>query len=230
MIDYHSHILPNMDDGSTSVEMSLTMLAQSKNQGVDTIIATPHFYGDRETPGDFLARREQTFTLLQQSLVDSNLPQIRLGAEVAYYPGLSHSDFLDDLCIQGTRLLLVELPFAPCTDRCYREISALSSQGYRPIIAHVERYLGLQPQRSFLDRLQQTGALIQCNASFFLQGWRSRKAFALLREGTVDVLGSDCHNLTTRAPSLGLAIQRLQEKLGQDFVEAFLRYGTELLD
>lgn len=230
MIDFHSHILPCMDDGSTSVEMSLSMLEMSAGQGVTQMVATPHFYGNRETPSAFLERRSKTFKLLQERCKAPALPKIYLGAEVAYYSGLSSSDFLDDLCIENTNLLLIELPFAPCSDHCYREIASLRHQGYQPMIAHVERYLGLQPQKPFLQRLRNSGALIQCNGDFFLQGWRSRKAFSMTKKGYVDILGSDCHNLTARAPNLGLAMERLQAKLGAEWMDSFLRYEDHLLE
>lgn len=230
MIDFHSHVLPSMDDGSTSVQMSLSMLAIEETHGVAEMIATPHFYGSREAPPAFLARRNQSLEALQECMEDISAPRIRLGAEVAYYAGLSNSEFLEDLCIQGTNLILVELPFIPCTERCYQEIESLRRQGFRPVMAHVERYLGMQSPRKFIERLRDGGALIQCNGEFFLQGWRSRKAFAMIKEGYVDVLGSDCHNLTSRAPNLGLTVERLQAKLGEEFTQSFLLYGEHLLD
>lgn len=229
MIDFHSHILPCMDDGSRNPSMSCTMLQMSKSHGITTQLLTPHFYGDCEDPKTFLHRREESWKNLQEALADTtDIPDIRLGAEVAYYPGLSHMDHLEDFCIQGTKLILIELPFTPCTTRCYQEIEGIRRQGLYPVMAHVERYFSFQPQQEMIVRLKDSGALIQCNGEFFLNGFRSRKAFAMMKKGQIDVLGSDCHNLSSRPPNLGDAVVQLQRKMKQAELEDFFQWGQTL--
>lgn len=227
MIDFHSHILPNMDDGSQSVSMSLEMLTQSRDQGVTTLLATPHFYGHKETPMTFLSRRGQAWKILAPQL-DDTAPEIFLGAEMAYYRGVSDCEYLQDFCIQGTRLLLLELPFAPCTEQCYREIRQLRDQGFWPLIAHVERYFALQSPGKFVARLREMGGLIQCNGDFFLQGWRSRRAFSMLNHGLVDAIGSDCHNLTQRKPNLGATMAEITRKRGAVMTQELLQREQKL--
>ena len=114
MIDFHSHILPGIDDGSENVETSLQMIAALKEQGVDTICATSHFYATERTPQRFLFRREEAFEALKASL-PADAPKILLGAEVLYFPGIAHMEELPELCLEGTNLLLLEMPF----ERCY---------------------------------------------------------------------------------------------------------------
>ena len=81
-----------------------------------------------------------------------------------------------------------------------------------------------------VSRLQDCGAYLQCNASFFLQGFKSRKAFALFDNGVIDVLGSDCHNLTTRQPNLGMAMAQLEKKFGTQKMEDFHQWNRTILE
>ena len=81
MIDFHSHFLPGMDDGSKSVQESLKMLSLARDSGVNQIVATPHFYASKESPEHFLRRRESSWETLKEALPD-DAPQIWLGAEV----------------------------------------------------------------------------------------------------------------------------------------------------
>ena len=82
MIDIHSHILPGIDDGSQSVEESHALLALLREQGVETVVATPHFYADRNDPENFLRRRKEALARLDHG--ETEMPRILLGAEVAY--------------------------------------------------------------------------------------------------------------------------------------------------
>ena len=97
MIDFHSHILPGIDDGSKSVEMSLQMLRLLKAQGIDTVAATSHFYATQRSPQRFLFRRQEAWDKLRTAL-DADAPRILLGAEVLYFPGISHMEELPELC------------------------------------------------------------------------------------------------------------------------------------
>ena len=111
MIDFHSHILPEMDDGAESLETSLAMLRESKRQGVDVICSTSHFYADEEDPHSFLSRRGTAYLRLCSAMGDSpDYPKIVLGAEVLYFPGISVADEIKALRLMGTPFLLIEPP------------------------------------------------------------------------------------------------------------------------
>ena len=101
MIDWHSHILPNMDDGSHSVDESRSMLQSLKEQGIETVIATPHFDADSESVDTFLERRCAAYQLLREICI-SNSQQLLCGAEVRYYPGISKLIGLERLSIEST--------------------------------------------------------------------------------------------------------------------------------
>ena len=166
MIDWHSHILPAMDDGSRDVEESLEMLAQLSEQGVDTVVATPHFFANDESVQRFLERRAKSYEELAER-IGEGLPRIVLGAEVKYYPGISQMEHLKDLRIEGTKLILLEMPFSKWTEYTVRELVTLATSGdSRIILAHMERYLPFQSARVW-ERLYAGGLIMQVNASFF---------------------------------------------------------------
>lgn len=217
MIDIHSHILPGVDDGSASVEESLELLRLSHRQGVELIFATPHFSAAKENPSAFLSRRNAAARQLTLDL--QTMPQMRLGAEVAYFGGMSRSQELTQLCLEGTNLLLLEMPFSPWTDRMVAEVCAIRQQlGILPVLAHVERYARSSQMGRYRDQLLQE-TLFQCNAEYFLRFGTKGKALRQLRSGEIHLLGSDAHNLTSRPPRLGDAARIIEEKLGLGVLE-----------
>jgi protein-tyrosine phosphatase len=110
-----------------------------------------------------------------------------------------------------------------------RELVELAGKNrVRIVLAHVERYIKLQ-KRSVWDRIVDSGILLQVNASFVTSLASRRKALALLQDGVVQFLGSDCHNLTTRPPVLGQAAEVIRKKLGDDFLNQMQQYGYSLL-
>ena len=207
MIDIHSHILPNMDDGSRSVEESLALLRLSAAQGIACVAATPHFYAEDNSPAEFLKRRASSAAELRAHW-EPGLPRLLLGAEVCCFEGMSRVSELDALRIEGTELLLLEMPFRPWTDRLIREVLTIQERsGVTVVLAHVERYL--PGQADAWDILTDAGVLTQCNASFFLRWQTRRKAARLLNQGRIHFLGSDCHNTAIRPPRLGNALEAI---------------------
>ena len=228
MIDWHSHILPAMDDGSKDVAESISMLEMQASQGVGTVIATPHFYANDETVTAFLERRTKAYEALKEQLGE-NAPKILLGAEVRYYQGISRLEGLRDLTIEGSKLLLLEMPMSVWTETMVRELVELSGKNsVRIVLSHVERYIKLQ-KSAVWNRLLESGIMMQVNASFFTSLASRRKAITLLQDGVVQFLGSDCHNLTTRPPVLGQAAEVIRKKLGNGFLDQMQEYGYSLL-
>lgn len=230
MIDWHSHILPNMDDGSRNVAESMNLLKMLVNQQVDTVVATPHFYASLESKEDFLQRRARCYhKLMEEISSEADLPHILLGAEVKYYPGISARNDLRDLCIEGTRLLLLEMPFSEWTEYTIRELNILAcSKGIVVILAHIERYFSLQKEDVW-NKLRDNGILMQVNANFFTGAFTKRKALRLLDEGFVHMIGSDCHNITTRPPVIAQAYDFIHKKFGGEFVGQMQEYAESLL-
>lgn len=213
MIDFHSHFLPGIDDGSDSVETSLRMLAMWREQGIGRICATPHFYAEHDTPERFLRRRQAAYEALLTAAGAQPLPKIRLGAEVRYFTGVSTVESLPELCLSGTSFLLLEMPFVPWTERMLEEVAVIRQRGLFPVAAHLERYLSFNSPK-LIRRFMDMDIFIQCNAEFFLERRTARKALRLLREERIHFLGSDAHNLSSRAPNLGPALALIEGKLG----------------
>ncbi len=218
MIDFHTHILPGMDDGATDAAESLEMLRLSYQQGVDTVFATSHFYADEEDPATFLKRRNAAYLNLREAYAEAKdevgpIPAVLPGAEILYFPGMADSEELKPLALGTTGLLLIEPPVAPFTASMLDEMEAVGPNlGLVPVVAHLDRYCRLLDDFTLFDVLAERRILVQVNASFFLH--RATEGFALemLKKGMFQFMGSDCHNTTTRPPSIGAATDKIREK------------------
>lgn len=200
MIDFHTHILPGVDDGSKTVSESVSLLRLEKKQGIDTVFLTPHFYAEENSPAEFLRRREKAWSELQDYLWEE-LPQIHLGAEVQYFEGICSVEDIPLLKIQGTDLLLLEMPFHHWTDRMVEDVIDLNERAdMQVVLAHIERYFD-RTTPDVWALLRKCGILMQSNLSFF-ENWKTRhQAFNMLKHEQIHFLGSDCHNMKTRRPN-----------------------------
>ena len=218
MFDFHTHILPKMDDGSSSVEESIAMLHALKLQGVNYVAATPHFYADRMSPNSFFERRQAAWDRLKPHL-SPELPEIRLGAEIQYFEGINRYEGLERFCIDGTDLLLLEMPMGSWTTRM---VSALAEINARPnitvLLAHIERYYREQSKATW-DNLLKCGIQMQASASFFISRSSRRLSMKLLRDGSIHVLGTDCHDSADRKPDMADAVTVIERKKGSDLLQ-----------
>ena len=231
MVDFHSHILPGVDDGSTCVEMSVAMLKMETEQGVQTVVATPHFYADRNTPAQFLAKRQEAMEQLQKAMEkEEGMPRIVLGAEVSYFRGMSESEAMWDLRIADTNYILVEMPLPPWDRRVYEELTGLiNKQNLHPIIAHIDRYLHPLHGRGILKHLQGLPVLLQANTGFFTRKRTEKRALQLVQNGYIHLLGTDCHNLKGRAPNMDEALDRIGETAGGDALDQIRYFEQHVL-
>ena len=228
MIDVHTHILPGIDDGSKSVEMSLQMLRISAQQGVKTVVATPHFYPTRNNPEKFYEDRQKAWEQLGQ--LPEDLPRVILGAEVAYFDGISRSSQLEAMRLGDSNLLLVEMPMSSWTDRMVEELHHIPGNlGLQPVLAHVDRYLHRSQLPRYLEELLDMEIPLQVSASAFLKFSQRSKMLRLIKNGWVDFLGSDAHNLTTRVPNMAEAAQVIAKKLGEEALLNITARSAELL-
>lgn len=231
VIDFHSHILPGIDDGSRSVEESIAMLEEEARQGIRTVVATPHFYARYDSPEQFLKKRGEAEAMLREALIHRpDLPEVLVGAEVYYFSGMSDSEVLPQLTIDGKSSILIEMPQSPWTPAMYRELEAISGRrGLTPIVAHVDRYI--RPFRTYgiPEELSRLPVAVQANADFFLQGATRRMALKMLRQNRIHLLGSDCHNLTSRAPNLAEAVRVIRKYAGRDTLRQVYACQEEIL-
>ena len=229
VVDFHSHILPGIDDGSRSVEESLEMLRLEAQQGISCVVATPHIYANRDNLDRFLKRRSHSEQILRSALSEDH-PQVVIGAEVYYFTGISESAALPKLGIGDTKHILIEMPHPPWTEAMYRELSQIyNKQGMIPIIAHIDRYISRFRTFGIPKRLENLPVLVQANAEFFLNKRTASMALRMLRSGKIHLLGSDCHNLKDRKPNLTEAITLIEQRLGTDSIQYIAESGQNVL-
>lgn len=213
IIDFHTHVLPNMDDGSTGAEESVEMLEMMSRQGIKVVAATSHFDMRKETVSGFLTRREKALSLIEKR---AGLPQIIPGAEVLC-SGLPIC-FLEDiesLCIGTTKHILIETHLSGWTDGLKNEMLELMCvRGITPIIAHIERYCAKRSDLKIIRELKAAGAVLQMNASSFVHRSSRKRALRLLERENVDLICSDCHGVSVRTPNLSEGMSIIRQSLG----------------
>ena len=214
MIDFHTHILPGVDDGSRSIEESLAMLQAERDAGIERVVFTPHFYASQNSPKDFLRRRQESWSSLLPHMY-RGLPKVSFGAEVQYFEGICQSAEIAALRIAGTPYLLLEMPFRRWEDRMLDDILELSTHPDTIVVlAHIDRYLSNVSSRS-LAYLRDNGVKIQMNVSVFGERRQGHLAMSMLKAGEVHILGTDCHSMGHRRPNwelLPLVAERLLER------------------
>ena len=224
MVDLHTHILPEIDDGSDGVDTSLAMLRREAEQGVTAVCATSHYYAKHSSIPAFCERRAEALERLTGVLTDG-LPQVLPAAEVAYFPRMEEQD-LTPLCIQGTRTLMLEMPFADWTSLQTEAVEALALDcGYQVVLVHPERFCFSKSNWHQLKRLAELPIGLQINAGSLLRWGTRRLALDLLQLAHWPLLGSDCHNLTSRPPNLKEGRKVVMQKLGEAFLKKIDWYG-----
>lgn len=193
IVDFHSHILPRADHGSNSLDTSLKQLRFASLAGVKRIVATPHFYPHRHTLRAFLDRREESYYKLKSHLTE-DMPKIRLGAEVLICDNIERFLGLEKLCLSGTNVLLLELPFNDFNDNFCTSVENLISKGFDVVLAHADRY---PPEN--IERLVELGATIQINAISVATFFRNKQIYNWAERGLITALGSDIHNVDPTA-------------------------------
>lgn len=194
MFDIHTHILPNIDDGSASLETSIKMLQDAIDQGVSDLILTPHFdiYGLK---CDVNTDYQKEFNNFQEEVIKRNLKiNLYLGNEIYYTKGIyKYLKSKKIFPLGNTNKVLIELDFNNYNVNFEELIYEFKIEGYQVIIAHAERYS--YSNYKLIREWKEKGALIQVNASSFY-GSRKIKNIAnkLLKENLVDYIASDVHS------------------------------------
>ena len=230
-IDVHCHIIPGVDDGAGSIEEALELLRMEQQQGARELILSPHSRrGYFETSRDTV---EMQLEQLSQTAIRTGLAiPLHLGCEfyrINEMEGLLKKD--GRYRMAGTRYVLLEFMPQDLADTIWRCTGDLLLAGFRPVIAHAERYQALR-NRSFLRRLLQAGAYIQINAGSILgeSGWGTKRfCKMLLKEGLVHFVGSDAHNRKGRVPCMGPCGEYLSKKLGNEEAKRLLLRNPEAL-
>ncbi|MEE8348354.1 MAG: CpsB/CapC family capsule biosynthesis tyrosine phosphatase [Acidobacteriota bacterium] len=233
-IDIHTHILPGVDDGSVDIEETIVMLQIAYDSGTRGIVATPHMFLDLFKNNDFLEIRDR-FDRFKEELepYHSTFPFLRemdvyLGAE--NYASVEFLEALDQGCVltlNGSRYLLLEVPFSSPFRQIEAFLERILATDYLPVIAHVERYAAVQEDPLRLEPLWRRGCVVQVNARSLAGSSGSRPkncAEKLIQAGVLDVIATDGHRPRWRPPDLQGVYLYLEKEYGR---EDALRWMTE---
>lgn len=221
-VDMHCHILPGVDDGSQTPEETKDMLAQAWDEGIQIIVATPHYHKHRGK-NDINLIKEQL--LVTRKLAKEIHPkmQICLGMEIHYgedIPELLREEKV--VSIRKSRYILVEFSPDDTFQYILNAVRKLQMSGYSVVIAHIERYNCLRTDISNVEYLREMGAYLQVNAGSITGTYgRSVKKFLreLMKEHLIDVVGTDAHGSQKRRPKMKDAYKEVAKRAGVDYAD-----------
>ncbi len=212
-LDIHSHVLFGVDDGAKTIEESLELLRLVKSQGTDAIIATPHFFPNKETASakkDIIIRNHKE---LWEAAKGEIYPELFLGYEVSFFYGISNYESLDELTLGGSDKILIELPFSRITDKVAYELEEIAfSRKLTPILAHIERYRSYEGIEKIDDLIYNDVVRAQTTSSCAVGFSNKRDISRLLEKGIITYFGSDAHNMTARPPHNDKFLKFAQKK------------------
>ncbi|MES2522243.1 MAG: CpsB/CapC family capsule biosynthesis tyrosine phosphatase [Gemmatimonadota bacterium] len=221
MIDIHSHLLPGVDDGSPSFEVSLPVLERFADDGVTVLVCTPHLNASRATSAPYA---EYVAILEELRARAPSTIELRMGWEIMLdSPGTDLSG--PELCLGDSRALLVEFTRGGLPPGGTHELRRIARLGRTPVLAHPERYYGCT-----LDHVKEWrsfGVVIQTDVSVLMgRGAPADLARAMLSHGYIDVLASDNHG-DHRA--LSTVRDWLIERGGEEQVDLLTHHNAELV-
>lgn len=217
LIDIHSHILPDLDDGSLNVAETKEMLKQAYKDGIRTIIATPHFNEVRGQIATKMLSRTR-FDAIRKYVNEYQGMKLYLGQEVCYSKNsmkLLADGILSTLA--GTNYILLEYGPKVTRDRILYSLQDALGHGYIPIIAHPERYYCVADGAISLQECIDAGAYIQLNAESVTgkHGKNTQKwALEQISNGCVHFIATDAHSSKNRKPQLSAAYRQVENKIG----------------
>lgn len=228
MTDIHCHILPQVDDGSDSLRMSLEMADLAARSGVQAVVATPHCMDEG------LQDIQSAWALLHEALEEVSIPlKLMLGMEI--FGTHRTAELLRSgklLTLNGSRYPLIEFSFHSDGEEETEILRSVLDAGYRPIVAHPERYSYIQRDPDLVNRWADMGCLLQLNRGSLLGRFGSaarNTAFALLSRGFAAAVASDAHSHLQRTPWMRDIWELLAEELSPEAAEALLIRNPQIL-
>jgi len=235
MIDFHNHIIPNLDDGSKSVEMSLNMLKEAQSQGITDIINTVHFQhpkmNNKNTEYNFVISEIKKM----EEIAKSNHININIHAASEVFFQFNLTQILDNpiTTLGNGKYMLIEFQRLHFPQGYEDELFKLQLKGVTPIIAHPERYRGIQSDVLSAKKWIERGYLIQIDCASILGGFgkeTQKTSLELLKNGLCHLIGSDAHNDKRRNFLMKPALQKISELINQDAVEIIRNNSMRILN
>jgi protein-tyrosine phosphatase len=201
MLDFHNHLMPGVDDGATNLDESRSGLAVMREQGLTTIVTTPHFratLADRPQEADiYLSELDRAFDALQQ-LAAAEFPELRLERGVELMLDTPTPNLRDSrLHLAGTSFVLMEFPYMSIPPNSVMAVRQLRETGVMPIVAHPERYSNMAANFDLVESWREAGAYIQINSGSVIGQYGARAkslVWEILEQGWADYLSSDYHS------------------------------------
>lgn len=232
IVDFHAHILPKIDDGSSNAQESLEMLKAMKNQGISLVLATPHFYDARESVEDFLQKRDKSYEILLKEVERHNicLPEIKLAAEVHFSYEILDSPKLDLLCAKNSRCILIEMPYGIWYDWMYKGVKSIKERNLIPVLVHLERYADFPDGIRQIEKMLEQDVYVQVNADSLLERKSFKTVDRLFKMDKVHLIGSDAHNSKDRPSRIDRAVKKIISKYGEKTWEQIQQNANKLLN
>lgn len=228
MVDIHSHILPNLDDGAENPEESLMLLKIMKAQGITDVFATPHFYPTLDNYEDFNSALYKSLEQIKSRL-KSDLPSIYIGCEMLYYVGIGDCETLTDFTYGNSRFLLLELDPNIINEHLFEDIRKLVKiQKITPILAHLERYDGCKGYRKLLRFIKKEKILTQINSSSLLYRDSYKAVKKLIKKDLVSFIATDTHSVDKRPPHFKTALYIIEKDFGKDVKEKLIENSNSI--
>lgn len=213
MIDIHSHVIPNVDDGSRSIKESLEMLRHSAEIGVTDVICTPHFSHKRfVTP---IEEIKKNFELLVEEAKKEEIPiNLYLGQEILYTSRENILQMLDEgklLTLNNSKYVLVEFHTTHRPDELEDIIYRFNLHKYHPIIAHIERYKWLTMEDVILMKNQDCELSVNADAVIGENGFKLKRfCKKMIKKGFIDYVTSDMHYF--RPSNMDKALKKIKDE------------------
>lgn len=229
MIDFHSHILPEIDDGSQSYEETKNMLKEALDAGFDKIISTSHY-----AIGCFEAPEYKRKEIIEEiNSEKEEIPEIVLGSEIF----LTHNiiDLLEEYkasTINGTNYILIELPLRQYFNNLKDLIIRLQENNYKLILAHPERYLTVQKDFKLLYELKDMGVIFQVNYGSLLgkYGFSAKRiAKKMLKNNLVSLLGTDAHKENSIYLEVPKALSIISKYVSEEDLDDITTNNAEII-
>ena len=222
MIDIHSHIAFDLDDGAQTIAESLAIAKQAVAEGIQTIIATPH----QKHPSfeHNIIQLRSRIEMLQQAINEQQLPlEVMIGQEIRVYGEIVEDIKTDEnmLTLNDSKYVLVEFPSSTIPKYTDKLFFDLLTNEYIPIIAHPERNAEIAENPEKLYRLIKNGALSQVTAASVAGAFgKKTKALSLqlIEHQLSHFIGSDVHNMTNRPLHWKTAHEVIKSKMGYEYV------------
>ncbi len=229
MVDFHTHILYGIDDGSKDIETSLKMLKEEFKQGVTRVVLTPHFYATRNSFPGFKSERNSKFNELKELIKNETaMPKLSLGAEVSYFSGMSRCEQLKELTIDNSDYILIEMPFAKWDEDTVKDVLKIGENlGLTVVLAHINRYFA-HKNGKMIKLLAENGINMQLNSECLFDKKMKKESYKLLSMQYISFIGSDCHNLEGRAPNLVQLKDAIIKDFGQEFFNE-INFSQEII-